>query len=159
MRVPLACGLALLVSVLCALPARAQAPAGSDAPCSIAARADGGCEAPSPDRAEPPSAAQGDRDSLWEGALLGGAVGAGYGAIGALLSDCPRGAGRSCAGDRAALVALSTALGAGIGLAVDAIIRPELTGAPLPGPPASERRMGLPPPSSRGAGVRFKLAW
>ena len=100
-----------------------------------------------------------EHDPLWGGALLGGAVGAGYGAIGALLTDCPRGAARSCAGDRAALIALSTALGAGIGVAIDAISQPELTGAPLPGPPASERRMGMPPPSSRGAGVRFKLAW
>jgi hypothetical protein len=44
-------------------------------------------------------------------------------------------------------------------LGMDAIIGPEFTGAPLPGPPASERRVGLAPPSSRGAGVRFKLAW
>ena len=65
----------------------------------------------------------------------------------------------SCASDRAALIALSAALGAGVGLGMDAIIGLEFTGAPLPGPPASERRVGLPPPSSRGAGLRFKLAW
>ena len=85
----------------------------------------------------------------------------GYGVVSALLSDdCPSSHdGGRCAADRAALIAVSTALGAGIGVAVDAVLRPELTGAPLPGPPASERRIGLAPPSSRGAGVRFKIAW
>lgn len=149
----------LLASMLVGPHAFAQPPGKPvDTPCTMAARSAGACDA-SPAGARDGAETIVERDAVWEGALLGGAVGAGYGAIGALLSECPRGAGRSCAGDRAALVALSTALGAGIGLAIDAISQPELTGAPLPGPPASERRMGLPPPSSRGAGVRFKLAW
>lgn len=150
---------AVLASLLLAPPAMAQVDSPAQAPCSLKARNAGTCEAPPPARDAGAPRASGERDPLWEGALLGGVVGAGYGVVGALLSDCPRAADRSCAGDRAALVALSTALGASIGLAVDAISQPELTGAPLPGPPASERRMGLPPPSSRGAGVRFKLAW
>ncbi|WP_396626367.1 hypothetical protein [Luteitalea sp.] len=152
--------LVLLASLVLASPSLAQPTGAEPAPCSLKARTEGACDAAAPqprDAAERPAAV--DRDALWEGALLGGAVGAGYGLVGALLSDCPRGSDRGCATDRAALVALSTALGAGIGVAIDAISRPELTGAPLPGPPASERRMGLPPPSSRGAGVRFKLAW
>jgi len=110
--------------------------------------------------ATPRATPRGDTDSLWRGVLLGGTIGLGAGATVAMLADCPSSrAGRHCGADRASLIALSTALGAGLGLGMDAVIGPEFTGAPLPGPPASERRIGLPPPSSRGAGLRFKLAW
>ncbi len=151
----------LLVSLSFAPPVFAQARDRTDTPCSLRDRTEGTCEAAPAQAARDvmPGARAADRDPLWEGALLGGAVGAGYGVVGALLSECPRRTARSCAGDRAALVALSTAFGAGVGIAIDALTQPELTGAPLPGPPASERRVGLPPPSSRGAGVRFRLAW
>ena len=106
------------------------------------------------------AAARAEPDSLWRGVLLGGAIGLGAGATVAMLADCstPR-THRNCGSDRASLIALSTALGAGLGIGMDALVGPEFTGAPLPGPPASERRIGLPPPSSRGAGLRFKLAW
>jgi hypothetical protein len=157
----------LLLAGVLLLPSRGSAQP-AEAPCPMRARAEGACDAAAASAARPASsratrndvAARADTDSLWEGALLGGAVGLGAGATVALLADCPqtRDAG-SCASDRAALIALAAALGAGVGLGMDAIIGPEFTGAPLPGPPASERRVGLPPPSSRGAGLRFRLAW
>lgn len=129
--------------------------------CSIAGRAQGACEpVPSSSGGRRDSSGSVEGDRLWEGALLGGAVGLGAGATVALLADCPGARTQgSCVSDRAALVALAAMLGAGVGIGMDALIRPEFTGAPLPGPPASERRIGLPPPSSRGAGVRFRLAW
>jgi len=157
--------LGLLLAGVLLLPSRAAAQPAEE-PCPMRARAEGGCDAAAP--ARPGSsranrndlAGRADSDALWEGALLGGAIGLGAGATVALLADCPPArSGGSCAADRAGLIALSAALGAGVGLGMDAIIGPEFTGAPLPGPPASERRVGLPPPSSRGAGLRFKLAW
>ena len=143
-------------------PSQQPRPAPEDE-CSILGRAQGTCDpasASSSPGAARDSATRVEGDRLWEGALLGGAVGLGAGATVALLADCPstRTHG-SCAPDRAALVALAAVFGAGVGIGMDALIRPEFTGAPLPGPPASERRVGLPPPSSRGAGVRFKLVW
>ncbi len=156
----------LLLAGVLLIPSRGAAQP-AEAPCPVRARADGTCDAAAASPARPASsgatrrdAARIETDSLWEGALLGGAVGLGAGATVALLADCPhaRSSG-SCASDRAALIALSAVLGAGVGLGLDAIVGPEFTGAPLPGPPASERRVGLPPPSSRGAGLRFKLAW
>ena len=157
----------LLLAGALLIPARGAAQP-AEAPCPVRARADGTCDAAaaSPARAASSgtkrrdAAARIEPDSLWEGALLGGAVGLGAGATVALLADCPQArSSGSCASDRAALIALSAALGAGVGLGLDAIVGPEFTGAPLPGPPASERRVGLSPPSSRGAGLRFKLAW
>lgn len=164
MRTPVIAGGLMLVALLAVPDARAQA---DDVPCALGVGPDGACKgAPSPlvpSRLRPnpwDSATRVESDPLWEGAMVGGAVGMGYGVVSALVSDCPVGRDRArCTRDRAVLVAVSAALGATIGVGVDAMLRPELTGAHLPGPPASERRIGEMPPSSRGAGVKFKLAW
>ena len=156
----------LLLAFALAVPATVRAQS-DEVPCAFGVRPDGACAAaPSPlvpSRLRPApwdSATRVEYDPLWEGAMVGGAVGMGYGVVSALVSDCPVGRDRGrCARDRAVLVAVSAVLGATIGVGVDAMLRPELTGAHLPGPPASERRIGEMPPSSRGAGVKFKLAW
>jgi hypothetical protein len=58
-------------------------------------------------------------DSLGNGARNGAIAGAVFGVIGAFFSDCRSG---SCAGDRVAEVAVTTALCTGIGVGIDALI-------------------------------------
>jgi len=57
-------------------------------------------------------------DPLWNGALIGGAIGAVFGLIGG--TKCSN--DFSCSGSTAGFVALGAATGAGIGIAVDAML-------------------------------------
>ena len=98
--------------------------------CSLRAAVEGTCdeaalarlqEPVSPAPASPPTTKR--RDSLKNGAIIGGAIGLALGLIGSGIADCPGDdPSGSCPGARVGGVVLSTAIWAGIGVGVDALV-------------------------------------
>lgn len=122
--------------------------------CSLRAAADGSCGHAAMARlqdaaaASPPStqAPAKRRDSLKNGAIIGGAIGLGLGLVAAGISDCPGDdPSGSCPAARAGGVVLSTAFWAGIGIGLDALVTERTHALSPPASPTRNRPRTLPP--------------
>ncbi len=93
-------------------------------------------------------------DSLRNGAIIGALVGAGVGLVVSRMADCPDARG-SCPGFRVAALATSTAVYAGIGAGIDALVTGRTT--------VYEARTGpsrvAAVPRDLGLGIRVRLRW
>jgi hypothetical protein len=97
------------------------------------------------------------RDSLRNGTIIGAIVGVGMGLVAAGLSDCPgEHPGGNCAGFRAAGVAVSTGVYAGLGAGIDALVRGRTTiyAASQATPAGAMSEPGLARPT-----LRLALSW
>jgi hypothetical protein len=156
--------LLLTTTVVSARPViAAEVPDGS---CALRAAAEGTCgevrAARGQDPAPPPAAPAAPppprrRDSIRNGAIIGGVIGLAFGLLGSSIADCPgENPGGSCPGTRVGGVIVSTALWTGIGAGVDAMVTDRTTGAGLPGRGAPRGRMrALPPRPSVAMTVRW----
>ena len=101
--------------------------------------------------ATPPPAKR--RDSLKNGAIIGGVIGFALGLVASGIADCPGDdPSGSCPAARVGGVVVSTAFWAGIGIGLDALVT-DRTNAVAP-PPRPARGRALPPPS-----LRMTLRW
>jgi hypothetical protein len=135
--------------------------------CSLRAAAAGTCVAASVARWQDPAApppASGSaappptrkRDSLKNGAIIGGAIGFAVGLIGSGIADCPGDdPSGSCPAARVAGVVLSTAIWSGIGVGVDALVADRTMAFSPPGAPGRTRTRALPPRPS----LAMRLRW
>ena len=124
--------------------------------CTLSAAADGACEAtslrrlqdPSPATpATPPASSGKRRDSLKNGAIIGGAIGFALGLVAAGISDCPGDdASGSCPAARVGGLVLSTAVWAGIGIGFDALVADRTAAIATP-PTRRGRSRQLPRPA------------
>src|SRR5688572_25719736 len=113
----------LVVTAIAGAPGASSADAGETA-CTLSAAVDGTCEAAALARLQDPSpappattpAAPGKRrDSLKNGAIIGGAIGFALGLVAAGIADCPGDdASGSCPAARVGGLLVSTAVWAGI---------------------------------------------
>ena len=125
----------------------------SETACTLSAAVDGTCETPSLARfqdrptAPTPLAPSKRRDSLKNGAIIGGAIGFAIGLVAAGISDCPGDdPSGSCPASRAGALVVSTAVWTGIGIGLDALVADRT--AAIATPPARRgRTRQLPRPS------------
>ena len=143
-----------------ASPTQASA-ASAIAPCSLRAAVEGTCDdaglarlqepAPAPATAAPAK----KRDSLRNGAIIGGAIGLAIGIVASGIADCPGDdPSGSCPAARVGGVVVSTALWAGVGIGLDALVTDRTNAVASPARPARGRMRPLPPPS-----LRMTLRW
>jgi hypothetical protein len=124
--------------------------------CTLSAAADGTCDASSlPSRQDQSSATPATataaparrRDSLKNGAIIGGVIGFALGLVAAGISDCPGDdPSGSCPAARAGGVIVSTALWTGIGIGFDALVADRTAGIATP-PTQRGRTRRFPRPS------------
>lgn len=134
--------------------------------CSLRSAAEGACDdaaiarlqdpAPATPAATSPAPAR-RRDSLKNGAIIGGLIGLAFGVLGSSIADCPGDdPGGSCPGTRVGGVIMSTALWAGIGIGVDAMVTDRTPALASPGKSGPRRRTKtLPPRPSLATTVRW----
>jgi hypothetical protein len=136
--------------------------AGPTADCSLRAAAQGACgerdlarlqdPATTTPAAPPPTKR---RDSLENGAIIGGAIGLALGLVASGIADCPGDdPSGSCPGARVGGVVISTAFWAGVGIGLDALVTDRTHAVAPPPRPARVRTPALPPPS-----LRMTLRW
>lgn len=130
--------------------------------CSLRAAFEGTCvaaatarlQAPAPPATATPPAKR--RDSLKNGAIIGGSIGLALGLLASGISDCPGdNPSGSCPAARVGGVVVSTAVWAGIGIGLDALVTDRTHAV---GPPASRLRnrlRTLPPRPS----LAMRLRW
>jgi len=94
-------------------------------------------------------------DSLWNGAAIGAASGAGVG----ILDWVAEGGCDCTAGDVVAIVGVFSAMGAGVGIAIDALITHRKTIYRSPAPTSLSRLALAPLLSSRSKGVTVKFSF
>ena len=133
--------------------------------CSLKAAASGTCGAASLDRwqdsaapapASAPTAPARRRDSLKNGAIIGGAIGFALGLIGSSIADCPGDdPSGSCPAARVGGVVLSTAIWSGIGVGVDALVADRTMALSPLATPGRARTRALPPRPS----LAMRLRW
>jgi hypothetical protein len=134
----------------------------ASASCSLRAAAEGACDDavvarvqdPAPPASPSPTPAR-RRDSLKNGAIIGGAIGLALGLIGSGIADCPGDdPSGSCPAARVGGVVLSTAIWAGIGVGVDALVA-DRTHAIAPPVSPGRTRLRPPPPSALAVTMRW----
>ena len=108
--------------------------------------------APAP--ASPPPAKR--RDSLKNGAIIGGAIGLALGLLASGIADCPGDdPSGSCPAARVGGVVLSTAFWAGIGVGLDALVTDRTNAVAAPAGPTRNRVRTLPPRPSLAMSLRW----
>ena len=131
--------------------------------CSLREAAEGTCDeavtarlqdpAPAAPATPPPTKR---RDSLKNGAIIGGAIGLAIGLVAAGISDCPGDdPGGSCPAARAGGVVVSTAVWAGIGIGLDALVTDRTHAIAPSASHTRNRSRTLPPRPSLAMRVRW----
>ena len=128
--------------------------------CSLRAAAEGACDEAVLARLQDPANTTPvtprptkRRDSLKNGAIIGGVIGFALGLVASGIADCPGDdPSGSCPGARVGGLMISTAFWAGVGIGLDALVT-DRTHAVAP-PARPSRGRALPPPS-----VRMTLRW